>query len=156
MSTAGGDGNSSGSPQIVTIASPMTWIGYSAGGRPALPGGQRRRGRMLLQEPATAAAGKQASERDARVHLGMGYNSAVVVLPQLAEKDVLQLQQLVLYQLPQGPGAASELRQPQRGLPGSLATLMLWSFDRCVLCRAMPCHVCCMHSLCPGAACTPP
>lgn len=123
----------------IQLASSMLWLGYK-------PGARQRTVYALRDatQPAAAAteAGRQdgdgeasaarasgsSSDSDERVHLDCQFQRFGVEIP-AERKDWLQLQQLVLSHLPQGPGAAVPTTA-LRAMPSSLFTVLMWSFRR--------------------------
>jgi hypothetical protein len=113
----------------IELASAMTWVGYS-------PGMRRSGARALTSQDYVVGSssggggGGSSSHDEERVTLDCGHRVSGVVIGAELLKDALQLQQLVLTRLPQGPGAM--VPATFNAVPSSLFTLMLWSFARCV------------------------
>lgn len=118
--------------QPLELASAMSWVGYRQNGH-------SQNGRTLIGEPA---AGKAAVSVEDRVFLDCGFKADSVVIPAALPKDALQLQQLVLSHLPQGPGAM--VPTTFKDVPNTLFTILLWSFTRRVVGGAGVVHGVCV------------
>lgn len=140
-SSSGSAGAAADGP--IELASAMTWVGYSPG--------LRRSSARALTSPDLSISGSSAGSNggdvsnggygsnggdvsslsagnEERVALDCGHEVAGVVIGTSLPKDVLQLQQLVLTRLPQGPGAM--VPTTFNAVPAALFTIMLWSFAR--------------------------
>jgi hypothetical protein len=108
--------NASSSGATLQLPSQQAWVGYNPG---------------VAARSILALAGRAGPPvgRNERVTLDCGYHHLVVEIRPGMPKDALQLQQLVLSNLPQGPGA--EVPSQVRAVPATLLTSMLWSFKRC-------------------------
>ncbi|KAF8060547.1 D-xylose 1-dehydrogenase NADP(+) 2 [Scenedesmus sp. PABB004] len=113
------DGAEPPNGSAITLRTPMSWIGTS----PEQEASSEAWPPVAAQRGAAALSGPQ-------VHLGLGYSPGSVVLPRGADDDALQLQQLVLGQLPQGRGVAAALRRDGERIPMELWTVLLWAFKR--------------------------
>lgn len=113
------DGGSSSAPGPIRLNSAMSWIGSS-------PDQGRQAGPV---EPSSPAAHQ--------VFVGCGYARSAVVIPANSSAGALQLQQLVLFQLPQGPDVAKVLATMTKGVAKEMLTLLLWSVERPLGIRAL-------------------
>jgi hypothetical protein len=87
------------------------------------------------QAKQAAAARRHRSDGFDVFALSFGFMRDVLVLPQTAEDRFLQIQNVTLLQLPQGPGAAAAagMHAGQGGdgpTPPDVWTLLLWSVNR--------------------------
>lgn len=105
----------------IELASPMLWIGYKPGVRGRSP--------LLLNDAAAGTLNDSGGAYE-RISLNCDHAPSAVLIPPSLPKNALQLQQLVLTHLPQGPGAA--VPGTFKAVPAALFTLMLWTFDRYV------------------------
>jgi hypothetical protein len=134
---APGPGGSNGrGKQPLQLASAMSWVGY------------RQNGHSQSARTLEPAAGKAAVSVEDRVFLDCGFKADSVDIPTALSKDALQLQQLVLWHLPQGPGAM--VPTTFKDVPNTLFTVLLWSFTRCGVGRV--CLVCVPGFMGGGAA----
>jgi hypothetical protein len=62
--------------------------------------------------------------------IAFGYLRDAVVIPDTSQKDALHMQQVVLWQLPQGPGVAAAVAAGSARIPAELWTMLLWSIRR--------------------------
>eukprot|EP00878_Enallax_costatus_P006127 GHUV01006423.1.p1 GENE.GHUV01006423.1~~GHUV01006423.1.p1 ORF type:complete len:1088 (+),score=332.66 GHUV01006423.1:306-3569(+) len=76
----------------------------------------------------TSAAASAVQDSAANVYVGFGYIPSAVKL--LSPAAALQLQQLVLWQLPQGPNASAAVGAAGARTPKEVWTMLLWCFDR--------------------------
>jgi hypothetical protein len=113
---------SGGKSSAIELVSAMLWIGYKPGVRGRSP--------LLLADAAAAGTISDSGGVYERISLNCNRAPSAVVIPASLPKNALQLQQLVLTHLPQGPGAA--VPSSFKAVPAALFTLMLWTFDRCV------------------------
>lgn len=116
------DPDPSGS-SAMELASPMLWIGYKPG--------VRGRSSLLLSDAAAVTLNDSGGAYE-RISLNCDHAPSAVLIPPSVPRNALQLQQLVLTHLPQGPGAA--VPSTFKAVPAALFTLMLWTFDRYVAC----------------------
>jgi hypothetical protein len=105
-------------PAPIRLNSTMSWIGTSPSDERAGP----LQGREGAADPVHD------------VWVNSGRARGAVVVPEGAPADTLQLQQLVLWQLPQGPDAARAAADGHgsgaRGVPWELFTLVMWAVER--------------------------
>ncbi|KAI8470186.1 MAG: hypothetical protein J3K34DRAFT_521543 [Monoraphidium minutum] len=110
----------------VRLNSVMSWLGSSRGQDGPDGGG--------------AARGADGHSHDA--WLDCGAAAGAVVVPEALPAPALQLQQVVLWQLPQGPGVEGAVSRAGggkggRGIPAEVFALLLWSFERPMRGRAL-------------------
>jgi hypothetical protein len=118
-----GNGSSSSSPGAAAnpfqLNSLMSWLGSSPAAQP---------GDMWPElQKAGAAAAATGGDLDS---IAFGYLRDVVVVPESSPKDALQMQQLVLWQLPQGANVAAAVAAGNSRIPAELWTVLLWSIKR--------------------------
>lgn len=116
VSLAPGNSSSGGSSGAVVsdpirISTVMSWIGSA-------PDQAHR----ALSEPVALWRHQ--------MHLNCSYAQSAVVIPASFQADALQVQQVVMFNLPQGPGAATAVQARGRGLPREVFTVLMWSFER--------------------------
>jgi hypothetical protein len=99
----------------VLVGSAMSWLGASPTQQAEARGGN----------PSS-----NSTDGNSTVFLGFGFQRDVVVVPAAAPRETLQLRQLVLHELPQGPGVASVAVANGKRLPKELLTVLLWSITR--------------------------
>lgn len=117
--TPGSSSSTSASSRPIEVATVMSWVGYNPG--------VRRSSAYMLADAAGSVGTDHASPSE-RVSLDCGHMASAVYIPASLPKDALQLQQLVLSHLPQGPEAS--VPSQFKAVPAALFTLMLWTFDR--------------------------
>jgi hypothetical protein len=106
-------------PDPIRLNSSVSWIGTSPAD-----------GRARDADRDGAARGRHA------IWIDCGGARGAVVAPPGAGTDALQLQQVTLWRLPQGPGAAAAARGARgggRGLPWELFTTVIWAVERWAL-----------------------
>ncbi|WIA15144.1 hypothetical protein OEZ85_001831 [Tetradesmus obliquus] len=124
--SAGGSSSSGAATNPIRVNSAMSWLGSSPA---AAPGDMWPE----LQKPgAAAAAGGWALDA-----IAFGYMRDAIILPESSPKDALQLQQLVLWQLPQGPDVGAAVAAGNARIPAELWTLLLWSIKRPMKVKAL-------------------
>jgi hypothetical protein len=113
--------------------------------------------KQALNKAAAAAAAAVHHSNGFNVFaLSFGFMRDVLVLPQQAADRFLQIQNVTLLQLPQGPkaAAAAGMHAGQGGdgpTPPDVWTLLLWSVNRCALCFCHELHrLHKLHRRCPG------
>lgn len=114
-SIAGSSPGNGSAADPIRLKSLTSWMGSSPADR-AVDASPKQQGKL-----ATAGA---------MVSVGFDYLTNAVLIPDGSPKDALQLQQLVLWQLPQGPGVASALGKGDSHIPPELWTMLLWSIKR--------------------------
>jgi hypothetical protein len=117
--TAGSDSTGAATAPI-HLNSLMSWIGSSPGAESTDPWPE-----LQMKGGAPSAAG--ADDLDS---IAFGYLRDAVIIPDTSPKDALQMQQLVLWQLPQGPGVAAAVAAGSARIPAELWTMLLWSIRR--------------------------
>ncbi|KAF6253981.1 hypothetical protein COO60DRAFT_363306 [Scenedesmus sp. NREL 46B-D3] len=116
------DSSSGTAANPVQINSVMSWVGSSPAAELVDPWLE-----LQLQGVTAAATAVGSGNLDA---IAFGYLRDVFVLPDSSPKDALQMQQLVLWQLPQGPDVVAAVAAGSARMPAELWTLLLWSIKR--------------------------
>lgn len=116
--SASSSGNSSNPLRLQSV---ITWIGTSPADQAA----------EAWPEPTPQQqAAEQQADATANVLVTFGYVRSAVAVIAAAPDDALQLQQLVLGQLSQGPALTAAAAVGGAHIPKELWTMLLWCIDR--------------------------
>jgi hypothetical protein len=124
LADTAGNGSSSSTGVAATpirLNSLMSWLGSSPAAEP---------GELWPELQKGAAAAAAAAGGGALDSIAFGYLRDAIIVPESSPKDALQLQQLVLQQLPQGPGVGAAVAAGNARIPAELWTVLLWSIKR--------------------------